>query len=159
MVMNPGSNVKITKVKAYSSADTAAIESDVIDMLGYESVLFFCAVHTSDAGNFMKAQQGAVASLSDANDLLGTKITPGIDAEVVVLEIHKPLKRYLRAHVTRGASTAVGEIYAMQFGGRKPPEDNEVGAKNLTPKELGLLKMWIDQGAHGEVKSGSASIR
>src|SRR6056297_568325 len=32
-----------------------------------------------------------------------------------------------------------------------PPEDNEVGARNLTPQELGLLKQWIDQGAEGEV--------
>ncbi len=32
-----------------------------------------------------------------------------------------------------------------------PPEDNEVGAQNLTPQELGLLKLWIDQGAKGEV--------
>ncbi len=32
-----------------------------------------------------------------------------------------------------------------------PPDDNEVGARNLTPQELGLLKLWIDQGAKGEV--------
>ena len=28
-----------------------------------------------------------------------------------------------------------------------PPEGNEVGAKNLTPEQLGLIKLWIDQGA------------
>ena len=33
-----------------------------------------------------------------------------------------------------------------------PPEDNEVGARNLTADELGLLKLWIDQGGEGEVK-------
>ncbi len=31
-----------------------------------------------------------------------------------------------------------------------PPEGNDVRAKNLTPQELGLLKLWIDQGASGE---------
>ena len=30
-----------------------------------------------------------------------------------------------------------------------PPEDNGVGAKPLSPEELGLLKLWIDQGAVG----------
>ena len=35
-----------------------------------------------------------------------------------------------------------------------PPDDNDVGAKKLTPAELGLIKLWIDQGAEGEV-SGS----
>ena len=34
-----------------------------------------------------------------------------------------------------------------------PPEDNEVGAKPLTSEQLGLLKLWIQQGAAGgEVK-------
>jgi WD40 repeat protein len=30
-----------------------------------------------------------------------------------------------------------------------PPEDNTVGAKPLTPQQLGLLKLWIEQGAPG----------
>ena len=33
-----------------------------------------------------------------------------------------------------------------------PPAGNKSGAKNLTPPELALLKLWIDQGAKGEVK-------
>lgn len=31
-----------------------------------------------------------------------------------------------------------------------PPPDNIVGAKPLTPSQLGLLKLWIDQGASGK---------
>ena len=30
-----------------------------------------------------------------------------------------------------------------------PPKNNKVGANPLTPQELGLLKLWIDQGAKG----------
>jgi len=37
-----------------------------------------------------------------------------------------------------------------------PPEDNGVEAKNLSPEELGLLKLWIDQGAEGKVSQGGA---
>src|SRR5262245_22408440 len=33
-----------------------------------------------------------------------------------------------------------------------PPRDNKVAASDLTPQELGLLKLWIDQGAKGEVR-------
>lgn len=33
-----------------------------------------------------------------------------------------------------------------------PPKGNKSGAKNFTPDELALLKLWIDQGAKGEVK-------
>jgi WD40 repeat protein len=39
-----------------------------------------------------------------------------------------------------------------------PPPDNDVKAKPLTPEELGLIKLWIDQGAKGEVKLASAKI-
>jgi len=38
-----------------------------------------------------------------------------------------------------------------------PPEDNEVDARNLNPQELGLLKLWIDQGAKGEVLGTAAA--
>ncbi len=38
-----------------------------------------------------------------------------------------------------------------------PPADNSVEAVNLTGDQLGLIKLWIDQGATGEV-SGAASI-
>jgi WD40 repeat protein len=31
-----------------------------------------------------------------------------------------------------------------------PPADNKVGAAALTPEHLGLLKLWIDQGAKGD---------
>ena len=32
-----------------------------------------------------------------------------------------------------------------------PPEDNDVGAKPLTADEMGLIKLWINEGAKGEV--------
>jgi len=35
-----------------------------------------------------------------------------------------------------------------------PPADNDVGAKNLSPQELGLIQLWIQEGAKGVV-SGS----
>lgn len=33
-----------------------------------------------------------------------------------------------------------------------PPKGNKSGAKNFSPAELALLKLWIDQGAKGEVR-------
>jgi len=34
-----------------------------------------------------------------------------------------------------------------------PPAKNKVDAKNLSPAELGLLKLWIDQGAKGTLRA------
>jgi len=39
-----------------------------------------------------------------------------------------------------------------------PPADNKVNAKNLTPEELGLIKLWINQGAKGTVSSSSSNV-
>ena len=39
-----------------------------------------------------------------------------------------------------------------------PPADNTVAAKNFTPEELGLLKLWISEGAKGEVTGRSTPI-
>ena len=40
-----------------------------------------------------------------------------------------------------------------------PPEDNDVDADNLTSAELGLLKLWIDQGAKGDVDAIAEVIK
>ncbi|MGI8981654.1 MAG: c-type cytochrome domain-containing protein [Pirellulaceae bacterium] len=39
-----------------------------------------------------------------------------------------------------------------------PPAENQVGAKPLTPAQLGIIKLWIDQGAAGTVSS-ARSVR
>jgi WD40 repeat protein len=49
-------------------------------------------------------------------------------------------------------------LAALQKEPHMPPPDNDVKAKNLTSEELGLLKLWIDQGAKGDVSSASQAI-
>lgn len=39
-----------------------------------------------------------------------------------------------------------------------PPAGNKAGAKNLNPDELALLRLWIEQGATGEVKGGGPIV-
>ena len=36
-----------------------------------------------------------------------------------------------------------------------PPKDNKVSAIDLTPSQLGLIRLWIEQGAKGEVTAAS----
>ncbi|MEX2140709.1 MAG: c-type cytochrome domain-containing protein [Pirellulales bacterium] len=40
-----------------------------------------------------------------------------------------------------------------------PPPDNTVNAKKLTPEELGLIKLWIDQGAPGAATSKAPELK
>src|SRR6266436_2389381 len=43
------------------------------------------------------------------------------------------------------------KIASHQVKPMMPPKNNKVEASDLTPEELGLIKLWIDQGATGEV--------
>ncbi len=58
----------------------------------------------------------------------GPSVVPGKSAESLLL------------NVVRGAAEPL-----------MPPEDNDVGAEPLTANELGLIKLWIDEGAKGDV--------
>lgn len=138
--MQLSNEVLITKVKAAQATGTTEITSDIVDMSGYEGVVFFTAIATANAGNYIKGQQGAAANLSDVTDLEGTKVVAASDAQVVWLDIHKPQERYLRASVIRGATTVVGEIYALRYGGRVKPSDNDIasliiGELHISPDE------------------------
>lgn len=58
----------------------------------------------------------------------------------------------------KGAESLLLQLAAHQKEPVMPPVGNDVKAKNLTPEELGLLKLWIDQGAKGQVSGANAPI-
>lgn len=58
----------------------------------------------------------------------------------------------------KSAESLLLKLAARQKDPVMPPPDNDVKAKPLTPAELGLIKLWIDQGAKGEVKAVGANI-
>ncbi len=49
----------------------------------------------------------------------------------------------------RGTESLLLKLAAHSDEPLMPPADNDVSAKDLTSAELGLLKLWIDQGAKG----------
>lgn len=118
--MNLSKNVKVTMVKAAQASGGGAINSDSVDMQGFEGVMFFGSIGTVNAGNFANAAQ----SEDDTNfdDLEGTKVVPGDDGDSFLIDVYKPKERYVRVEIDRsGAATATGDIYAIQYGAHKPP--------------------------------------
>src|SRR6266481_8729893 len=51
----------------------------------------------------------------------------------------------------RSGDSLLLKIASHQVKPMMPPKNNKVQAADLTPEELGLIKLWIDQGATGEV--------
>ncbi len=58
----------------------------------------------------------------------------------------------------KSADSLLLKMAAHQKEPFMPPPDNDVKAKPLTSEELGLIKLWIDQGAKGEVKLAGGPI-
>src|ERR1043165_8430375 len=51
----------------------------------------------------------------------------------------------------RSGESLLLKIASHEVKPTMPPRNNKVEAYDLTPDELGLIKLWIDQGAQGEV--------
>lgn len=113
-------------VAAAGSAGTA-VNGAVCDMAGFDGVLIFCTIATANAGNFLKAQQGEAADLSDAADLAGTKVVADANGSVVALDINRPAERYVRGVVIRaGANTATGDMFYVRYNGSAQAVLNQV---------------------------------
>jgi WD40 repeat protein len=59
----------------------------------------------------------------------------------------------------KGSESLIIKLASRAQESYMPPEDNDVGAKNLTSNELGLIKLWIDQGAEGVVLGSRGPIK
>jgi hypothetical protein len=117
-------HVKITKVALSTTAGTEVL-TGAIDMAGYDGVMIFANQATHhDTGNYLKGQQCATSSGS-YQDLEGSKVLGTADADVLILDIYKPTKRYVQGSFIRGGTnTVLGEIYILQYCGNKLPEAN-----------------------------------
>lgn len=117
---NLSKGVKVTRVKLAQSSAGTAINSDSVDMQGFEGVMFFGSFGTANSGNFANAAQSADDSSFD--DLEGTKVVPGDDNDSFLIDVYRPQDRYVRVEIDRsGTNTATGDIYAIQYGPRTKP--------------------------------------
>ncbi len=122
---------KISVVKgAVAAGKTAVSDAAIIDMQGFERVLFL-AVLGDDTEATAKVTLSVIAG--DKSDLSdgaehATKAThaaesaTSADGKAVALEVLKPVKRYLRPKVTRETADAnLLCVLAIQFNGDNIP--------------------------------------
>lgn len=110
---------KLDMVKNLSTTAGSAVDSDEVDMQGFEGVVFFVKMATYNASNFINAAQSSVSSGTFV-DLKDTKVNTTTTDEVACVDVYRPKDRYVRLEVDRsGGDTVLGEIYALQYGAKK----------------------------------------
>lgn len=110
-----------TVVAAQTANGTSTVTSSIVDTAGYKGVVFFTALSTANATNTIKVQQNTANQTTGMSDLAGTSVTSGASDEHLIVEVHQPQERYVQVVVSRGASTSVGEIWAVLYDGTTSP--------------------------------------
>lgn len=126
-LQNLGNKIKITHVKAVTSgAATGNVVSDVLDMQGYEGVLWVATYGTANSSNGIKAGMSSASASGGMEDMVGTQVAGLSTGGTVWLDVYRPRKRYVQATLTRQASSKLGSVYALQYGARLFPVDNTI---------------------------------
>jgi len=128
--MNLSKSMKVTVVEAAAAAAQTELVTDVLDMSGYEGVIFIAITGdvTSGSvltltvkGNSANSVSSPTPVTQDATDAF-TAGASDADSKVLMVDVYKPTLRYMFGSLTRTTQDAViGGIIAIQYGaGLKP---------------------------------------
>jgi len=117
-------NVKITRVLAAVSDGQAASATDILDMSGFEGVMFIAKVADVTSGSVLtlQVQQDALNGAGSMANLTGAVATytagaTDADDDLLVVDVYKPEKQYVRAVLTSATQNAVKDgVIAIQYG-------------------------------------------
>mgnify|MGYP007100110777 CR=1 FL=1 len=118
----------ITRVSNSASAATTAINSTILDMQGYDNVLFIVALGDITATCVLTAtayDNSANSTSGAATTGVSTTFTAGAsDADnlLMIVDVRRPQDRYCYLNLTRTTANAVVDgIIAIQYNGNKFP--------------------------------------
>ncbi len=128
--MNLSRNVQIQTGLDHAEGN-ADRNGEVFDTQGFDGVMIVTKFGDIAAGavTTFKAQQGEQADLSDGVDLAGTGISVAADDDnqIFVLDIYRPLERYIRGVVDKDGVNATEEMmFYIGYKARKLPTTMEL---------------------------------
>lgn len=119
---------KVT-VEAPTAAGTTTINSSAYDMSGFDQITFLVRLGTPAANNNIRVQQDTVTGMGSAADLTGTLLSHATNNQLMTT-ILKPLEQFVRCQVTRGTSSTIDTIVAIQSRARKLPVTQPTASSN-----------------------------
>lgn len=137
-------DVKITVVSPAAAAAQTAINSSVLDMEGYEGVMFIALLgDVADTSVLTLTAKGNTANSVSSPTPVTQKATDAFtagaataDSKALVVDVYKPTLRYQFANLTRTTADAiVGGIIAIQYQAHNKPTTNDA---SVIASALGL---------------------
>lgn len=128
--MNLSNDIKITVVEAAATAATTELVTDVLDMSGFEGVMFIALTGDVTASSVLtltvKANSAnSVSSPTPVTQKATAAFTAGAsdaDSKVLMVDVYQPTLRYVFGSLTRADQNAViGGIIAIQYGAHNKP--------------------------------------
>jgi len=129
--MNLLKNCKITVVEAAATAGTSDLTTDVLDMAGFEGVLWIAL--TGDAtsgtvltltakGNSANSTSSPTPITQKATDAFTSGSATDADSKVLAVDVYRPTLRYQFAVLSRATQNCVvGGIIAIQYDASYKP--------------------------------------
>lgn len=128
--MNLSTDVKITVCEAAAAAAQTELVTDVLDMSGFEGVMFIALTGDVTSGSVLTLTVKANSANSPSTPSPVTQkatsaFTAGAtdaDSKVLMVDVYQPALRYVFASLTRTAQNAIiGGIIAIQYGAKNKP--------------------------------------
>lgn len=132
--MNLTKGVKVTVVSPAAAAAQTAITSSVLDMTGYEGVMFIALTGDVTSGSVLSLLAKGNSANSTSSPAPVTQATATYtaasasdsDSKALVVDVAKPPLRYAFASLTRTAQDAViGGIIAIQYDAHNKPTSHD----------------------------------
>lgn len=132
--MNLSKGIKITVVEAAAAAAQTALTTDVLDMSGYEGVLFIALTGDVTSGSKLTLtakgnSANSTSSPTPVTQTATTEVTAGAtdsDSKALMVDVYKPPLRYVFAVLARTTQDAiVGGIIAIQYGAHNKPTSQD----------------------------------
>lgn len=121
-------DVKITKVNNAAAAGTTDLDSDRVDMTGFDSVCFVWQLGDVTSGSVIQAtakSNAADSTTSSTTEATGTQITAGAsdyDNELIIINMHRPTLRYAYSTLAIDTQNAVvNGCVAYQYNAKDVP--------------------------------------
>lgn len=132
-------NVVIAEVLApIAAASNTDSNSDILDMAGYEGVIFLVPITDSAATGVatLNVQENTANSDSGMTTVdTATKtctVNDDINNTLLIVAVHKPLKRYIQGNaVSATANIAFGNMIAIKYGAKKLPITDDTSVSDV----------------------------